>query len=74
MTPRHLTIAAIAALVLGWFWLPEHTITLLNYIALYALVAAGLVVLTGIGGMTSFGQAAFMGLGYFGDEKCVISH
>ena len=36
MTPRHLTIAAIAALVLGWFWLPEHTITLLNYIALYA--------------------------------------
>lgn len=65
MTPRHLTIAAIAALVLGWFWLPEHTITLLNYIALYALVAVGLVVLTGIGGMTSFGQAAFMGLGAY---------
>lgn len=65
MTQRHLIIAAIAALVLGWFWLPEHIVTLLNYIALYALVAAGLVVLTGIGGMTSFGQAAFMGLGAY---------
>jgi branched-chain amino acid transport system permease protein len=29
-----------------------------NYIGLYALVAIGLVLLTGIGGMTSFGQAA----------------
>ena len=37
-------------------------ITLLNYIGIYALVALGLVLLTGIGGMVSFGQAAFMGI------------
>lgn len=34
---------------------PEFWITLANYIGLYAIVALGLVLLTGIGGMTSFG-------------------
>jgi branched-chain amino acid transport system permease protein len=38
---------------------------MLNYIGLYALVAVGLVMLTGVGGMTSFGQAAFVGLGAY---------
>jgi ABC-type branched-subunit amino acid transport system permease subunit len=36
-------------------------VTLLNYIGLYAMVALGLVLLTGVGGLTSFGQAAFVG-------------
>ncbi|AOJ08362.1 ABC transporter permease subunit [Burkholderia mayonis] len=44
---------------------PEYWITLLNYIGLYAIVAIGLVMLTGIGGMTSFGQAAFVGIGAY---------
>ncbi|WP_118183766.1 ABC transporter permease subunit [Paraburkholderia phosphatilytica] len=44
---------------------PEYWITLLNYIGLYAIVAIGLVLLTGIGGMTSFGQAAFVGVGAY---------
>lgn len=44
---------------------PEYWITLLNYIGLYSIVAVGLVLLTGIGGMTSFGQAAFVGLGAY---------
>ena len=44
---------------------PEYWITLANYIGLYALVALGLVLLTGVGGMTSFGQAAFVGLGAY---------
>jgi len=44
---------------------PEYWVTLLNYIGLYALVALGLVLLTGIGGMTSFGQAAFVGIGAY---------
>ncbi len=39
--------------------------TLLNYIGLYSIVAIGLVLLTGIGGMTSFGQAAFVGIGAY---------
>jgi ABC-type branched-subunit amino acid transport system ATPase component/ABC-type branched-subunit amino acid transport system permease subunit len=44
---------------------PEYWVTLLNYIGLYAIVAIGLVLLTGIGGMTSFGQAAFVGVGAY---------
>jgi len=65
MTSRRLTVLFVAALALAWGWLPEYSITLLNYIGLYALVAAGLVMLTGVGGMTSFGQAAFVGLGAY---------
>ena len=44
---------------------PEFWITLANYIGLYSIVAIGLVLLTGVGGMTSFGQAAFVGLGAY---------
>ncbi len=44
---------------------PEFWITQANYIGLYALVAIGLVLLTGIAGLTSFGQAAFVGLGAY---------
>jgi branched-chain amino acid transport system permease protein len=65
MTPRRLTLLAVLALAVAWPWLPEFTITLLCYIGLYALVAAGLVMLTGVGGMTSFGQAAFVGVGAY---------
>ncbi|HYH23495.1 MAG TPA: branched-chain amino acid ABC transporter ATP-binding protein/permease, partial [Azospirillum sp.] len=44
---------------------PEFWITLLNYIGLSSLVVMGLVVVTGVGGMTSFGQAAFCGFGAY---------
>ena len=44
---------------------PSYWINLLDYIGLYALVAIGLVLLTGVGGLTSFGQAAFVGLGAY---------
>ncbi|WP_423377952.1 ABC transporter permease subunit [Burkholderia sp. LMG 32019] len=49
----------------GVLQVPEYWITLLNYIGLYAIVAIGLVLLTGVGGMTSFGQAAFVGIGAY---------
>jgi branched-chain amino acid transport system permease protein len=55
-----LVIAAIPLLPVPNFW-----ITQLNYIGLYALVALGLVLLTGVGGLTSFGQAAFAGIGAY---------
>ncbi|HEV2575038.1 MAG TPA: branched-chain amino acid ABC transporter ATP-binding protein/permease [Beijerinckiaceae bacterium] len=48
---------AVAPYVLGSF-----SITLLNYIGIYALVAIGLALLTGVGGIVSFGQAAFVGV------------
>ena len=50
-------IPLIAVLPLPDFWIAQ-----LNYIGLYALVSMGLVLLTGVGGLTSFGQAAFVGI------------
>ncbi|MCC7457295.1 MAG: branched-chain amino acid ABC transporter ATP-binding protein/permease [Nitrospira sp.] len=50
-------VAAAAPLVL-----PEFTVTLLDYVGLATLVALGLVVLTGVAGVVSFGQQAFVGL------------
>jgi branched-chain amino acid transport system permease protein len=44
---------------------PAFWITQLNYIGLASLVVLGLIVLTGVGGLTSFGQAAFVGLGAY---------
>jgi len=60
-----LTLVFIVALALAWGWLPEFTVSVLSNIGLYALVAVGLVLLTGVGGMTSFGQAAFVGMGAY---------
>ncbi|WP_250452651.1 branched-chain amino acid ABC transporter ATP-binding protein/permease [Caballeronia sp. ATUFL_M2_KS44] len=53
---------------------PEYWITLLNYIGLYSIVAIGLVLLTGIGGMTSFGQAAFVGVGAYATAFLTTSY
>jgi branched-chain amino acid transport system permease protein len=44
---------------------PEFWITQANYIGLYTLVVIGLVLLTGVAGLTSFGQAAFVGIGAY---------
>ncbi|WOD07564.1 ABC transporter permease subunit [Marinomonas sp. GJ51-6] len=65
MKQRNLIILGLVALALAPLLLPSFQITLLNYIGLYALVVLGLVLLTGVGGMTSFGQAAFVGLGAY---------
>jgi branched-chain amino acid transport system permease protein len=65
MKPRYLLIAALLVLMAAPLILPTFQITLLNYIGLYSLVVLGLVLLTGVGGMTSFGQAAFVGLGAY---------
>ena len=55
-------VALAAVLALAPFVLPAFHITLLNYIGLYAIVALGIVMLTGVAGQVSFGQAAFVGL------------
>ena len=44
---------------------PDFWITQSNFIGLYVLVALGLVLLTGVSGLTSFGQAAFVGIGAY---------
>jgi ABC-type branched-subunit amino acid transport system permease subunit len=50
-------VLALVPAVAGSF-----TVSLLNDIGIGALVALGLVLLTGVGGATSFGQAAFVGI------------
>jgi ABC-type branched-subunit amino acid transport system ATPase component/ABC-type branched-subunit amino acid transport system permease subunit len=45
--------------------MPPFWIVLSDNIGLSALVAMGLVLLTGVGGLTSFGQAAFVGFGAY---------
>ena len=53
---------------------PEFWITQANYIGLYALVVIGLVLLTGVAGLTSFGQAAFVGLGAYTAAYLTLTH
>ena len=65
MNPRYFLFGFLALLAVAPQFLPPFYVTLLNYIGLYALVALGLVLLTGVGGLTSFGQAAFVGLGAY---------
>ncbi|MFT0850660.1 branched-chain amino acid ABC transporter ATP-binding protein/permease [Achromobacter sp. F4_2707] len=59
-----IVVAAIALLpilpVTPAFW-----ITHLNYVGLASLVVLGLVLMTGVSGLTSFGQAAFVGMGAY---------
>ena len=56
---------AVLMLALPLLPVPDFWITQSNYIGLYAIVALGLVLLTGVSGLTSFGQAAFVGLGAY---------
>ena len=68
MSLRKLLVPAVLLLLLFALPLlpmPEFWITQLNYIGMFALVGLGLVLLTGVGGLTSFGQAAFVGLGAY---------
>src|ERR1700754_4404658 len=60
-----LVFAAVMAVIPFIPGLPPFWIVLLNNIGLAALVAMGLVILTGVGGLTSFGQAAFCGFGAY---------
>jgi branched-chain amino acid transport system permease protein len=75
--PSHATaflLLFIASLTVAPLFLPEFYVTLLNYIGLYAIVALGLVMLTGVGGLTSFGQAAFVGLGAYTSAYLTTVH
>ena len=66
MTRARLVLGVFLAFILvAPLVLSEFHITLLNYIGLYSIVALGLVLLTGVGGLTSFGQAAFVGMGAY---------
>jgi branched-chain amino acid transport system permease protein len=59
---RLLSTGAVALMAVAPAVLSPFSVTLLNFIGIYALAVLGLVLLSGIGGMLSFGQAAFVGI------------
>ncbi|MET0733580.1 MAG: branched-chain amino acid ABC transporter ATP-binding protein/permease, partial [Casimicrobiaceae bacterium] len=65
MSRRLGLVVLVAALALLPVVAPQFWVTLGNYIGLYSIVTLGLVLLTGVAGQTSFGQAAFVGLGAY---------
>ncbi len=67
---------ALAGITIVVPFLPisEFWVTLGNYIGISALVAIGLVLLTGAAGITSFGQAAFVGLGAYTTAYLTTAH
>ncbi len=64
---RSCIVAAVAAAVVAAVpaLFGSFTVTLMNYIGIYAMATLGLVLLTGVAGLTSFGQAAFVGIGAY---------
>jgi ABC-type branched-subunit amino acid transport system ATPase component/ABC-type branched-subunit amino acid transport system permease subunit len=62
---KPIAVMAGVVLLVAPLVVPPFYLTMLNYIGLYGLVALGLMLLTGVGGLTSFGQAAFVGLGAY---------
>lgn len=65
MKTKYLLLGFVVLVLISPFILPAYQVTLLNYIGMNALVVLGLVLLTGVGGMTSFGQAALVGIGAY---------
>ena len=78
MNLRRVALAVVViALALMPIFTPanqEFWITQANYIGLYALVALGIVLLTGITGLISFGQAAFVGMGAYAAAYLTITY
>ncbi len=57
-----IVLALLPVLAAAPLVLPTYQVTLANNIGIFALATLGLVLLTGVAGMTSFGQAAFIGV------------
>lgn len=59
------TTASCLILVMPFLPVPDYLVTQLNYIGIDAVAVLGIVLLTGVVGLTSFGQAAFAGVGAY---------
>src|SRR3954462_192194 len=73
---RSLAVPAVVAvfIAIAPALFASFTITLMNYIGIYAIAALGLVLLTGCAGLTSFGQAAFVGIGAYATAWYTAAH
>ena len=71
---RRLLIAVVALIALAPLVFGSFAVGLLGDIGIGALVALGLVLLTGVGGATSFGQAAFVGIAAYASAWLTTAH
>ena len=71
---RLLIALLVAAIALAPLVLGNFSVSLLNDIGIGTLVALGLVLLTGVGGATSFGQAAFVGIAAYSTAWLTTAH
>lgn len=71
---RRLLIAVVALIALAPLLFGSFAVGLLGDIGIGALVALGLVLLTGVGGATSFGQAAFVGIAAYASAWLTTAH
>ncbi len=75
MTPYRAMLLVVAALVAAIPLLaPLGLVTSFTYIGIDCLVAIGLVLLAGMAGLVSFGQAAFCGIGAYATAKLTTSY
>jgi branched-chain amino acid transport system permease protein len=70
---RALLAFLVVILVAPWL-LPPFYITLADYVGLSAIVVLGLVLLGGAGGLMSFGQASFVGIGAYATAYLTVTH
>ncbi|MGB0682944.1 MAG: ABC transporter permease [Magnetovibrionaceae bacterium] len=63
----------LLALVAAPFWLDAFGLNVATEIVIFAVFAASLHLIMGLGGMVSFGHAAYLGLGAYG-SALVVSH
>lgn len=73
MSLRALLAFLVVILVAPWL-LPPFYITLADYVGLSAIVVLGLVLLGGAGGLMSFGQASFVGIGAYATAYLTVTH
>jgi ABC-type branched-subunit amino acid transport system ATPase component/ABC-type branched-subunit amino acid transport system permease subunit len=62
---RHSSKILLAAAVCASFVISSYQLSVATYVMIFSIACIGLVLMTGIGGMMSFGQAAFVGLGAY---------
>lgn len=62
---RFAPLIVLALAALSPLLLPTYQVAVITYVMIAAVACLGLVLMTGIAGMVSFGQAAFVGLGAY---------
>ena len=71
---RAMLVAVVAAVAAVPVLAPLGLVTSFTYIGIDCLVAVGLVLLAGVAGLVSFGQAAFCGIGAYATAKLTTGY